>query len=136
MNPNIAAISVLQHAMDAANLRQQVYANNIANAQTPGFKSSNVEFQSLLSQALLTPGQASNPASTSAVGQTPTLNWAAGVAVQPQVVTDTQTKISNNGNNVNIDAQMAQLAENQVYYNTLLQATQMQLAQFQTAITG
>ncbi len=134
MNQDVAAIAILQNALKAANLRQQVYANNIANAQTPGFHSSNVQFQSLLTQALLGPtgGAPTSPGSTPFSG----FNWSAGIAVQPRVVTNNQTEIANNGNNVNIDAQMARLAENQVYYNTLVQDVQSHLTRLQTAITG
>lgn len=134
MNQDVAAIAILQNALKAANLRQQVYANNIANAQTPGFHSSNVQFQSLLTQALLGPtGGAPTPSGSTSFSD---FNWSAGVAVQPRVVTNNQTEIANNGNNVNIDAQMARLAENQVYYNTLVQDVQSHLTRLQTAITG
>lgn len=42
----------LAKTLDAAALRQRVIADNIANADTPGFKKATVEFEALLRQAL------------------------------------------------------------------------------------
>ncbi len=42
----------LEKAMDAASLRGQVIASNITNANTPGYESMRVEFESDLSQAM------------------------------------------------------------------------------------
>ena len=42
----------LEKGLDAAWTRNQVIANNIANADTPGFKSSKVEFESIFQSAL------------------------------------------------------------------------------------
>ena len=41
----------IEKAMQGSLLRQQVLANNLANANTPGFKRSDVDFQSALAQA-------------------------------------------------------------------------------------
>ena len=42
----------IKKGLDAGALRQRVIANNIANVNTPGFKKSAVEFESLLKAAL------------------------------------------------------------------------------------
>ena len=41
----------LERAMSGAQMRQQVLANNLANANTPGFKRSDVDFHSALAAA-------------------------------------------------------------------------------------
>ena len=41
------SISVLEKGLDASWLRSQVIANNIANVETVGFKTSSVEFESV-----------------------------------------------------------------------------------------
>ena len=38
--------TILERAMSGSELRQSVLANNLANANTPGFKRSDVDFQS------------------------------------------------------------------------------------------
>ena len=45
-------INVLDKAADAAWLRNEVISNNIANADTPGYKRQDVDFESQLSKAL------------------------------------------------------------------------------------
>ena len=45
-------INVLDKAADAAWLRNEVISNNIANADTPGYKRQDVDFEAQLSKAL------------------------------------------------------------------------------------
>lgn len=127
-------------AIAASQLRQQVYANNIANANTPGYKEQNVQFESLLQNVLAAAG---NPVG----GGTSALSMAAdsgldlsgvtpGTYVSPVVTTDTSTASSNNGNNVDVNAQMSALAENQISYSALIQDLNDQYSMLQTAITG
>lgn len=53
------AISVLAFAVDGLAQRQQVIASNIANASTPNFRGSEVNFESSLRRALADGGAAS-----------------------------------------------------------------------------
>lgn len=46
------SIDLLQKGMDAAWLRNEVVTNNIANAETPNFKSSSVAFETMFKKAL------------------------------------------------------------------------------------
>ena len=46
------SIDLLQKGMDAAWLRNEVITNNIANAETPNFKSSSVAFETMFKKAL------------------------------------------------------------------------------------
>lgn len=129
MGSDSTTFSVLQNALYASNLQQQVYANNIANADTPGYKRQDVDFESLLSQAM-------NDQSNSAI-PTPTTPGAESsiASVQPVVYTDTSGSVDNTGNNVDINAEMSRLAENQIRYNALIQDVQDRLSRMQTAIT-
>ena len=45
-------VDLLQRSMDTSLLRQNVIANNLANANTPNFKRSVVNFESRLAYAL------------------------------------------------------------------------------------
>jgi flagellar basal-body rod protein FlgB len=124
---------MLQHALDAANLRQRVYANNIANIDTPGYKREDVQFESVLSRYL---AEAVDQPLSSPSG-TADLAWQRAAAVEPAVVVDPAgTQIENNGNNVDVDAEMARLAENQIRYNALIQEVQTRLSRWRTAING
>lgn len=125
---------LLKNALDAATLRQQVYANNIANSNTPHYKRQDVVFESHLQKALNGPptakmGERHIPLNGSLQGQSiPN--------VVPQVVTDTTSTIDNNGNNVDTTNEMVRLAENQVKYDTLVQDVTNRLQRLRTAIQG
>ena len=91
----------LQRAISGSALRQQVLANNLANAETPGFQRSDVDFHSTLSQAMKT-GSAAAIESTS---------------FSPQ--TDPQT-LRADGNGVDIDVESANMAKNGLEYEALI----------------
>ncbi|WP_067931412.1 flagellar basal body rod protein FlgB [Alicyclobacillus kakegawensis] len=126
MTLDTGTFQLLQNALAASNLRQSVYANNIANVDTPGYKRQDVSFESMLQQQL---------ASTDGSGlTTDELNQL--VSVQPQVVTDTSTAVQNNGNNVDVDAEMSELAANQIRYNALVQDVDLRILRLREAIQG
>lgn len=132
-------MSSLSSALQAAELRQQVYANNIANANTPGFKAQDVTFESLLQSKLAAQGNGSaSGAGVSMVANSPQdLGGSLSVgSVKPIVQTVTNTSMTSNGNNVNLDAQMSALAKNQISYGALVQELNNQFTMLQTAITA
>lgn len=49
---NTTVDRVLERALDAAALRQQLLTNNIANVNTPGYKRSDIDFNASLRQAM------------------------------------------------------------------------------------
>ena len=49
---NLNNISLLHSALNASSLRQQTISNNIANAETPGYKAKKVVFEDILKQHL------------------------------------------------------------------------------------
>jgi flagellar basal-body rod protein FlgB len=108
---------VVQRGLQGSALRQQVLANNLANANTAGFKRSDVDFQSSLASALGTgdPEQAVQ-----------------GLAFAPQ--TDTTTAMTADGNNVDTDTEMADLTQNAVEYETLAAVEQQRFATIKTAL--
>ncbi len=135
MSSDASTFQLLQSALMATNLRQQVYAANIANAQTPGYKRQDVSFETTLQNALSAPeatlGERFIPIY---IPNQP--NWQAISEVQPKIVTSNNTMIENNGNNVDIDAEMADLATNQIRFNALVQDVQARISRLRTAING
>lgn len=102
---------MLRNALDASSMRQDAISNNIANVNTPGYKAQKVEFENLLDQAM------------SGNGMQRTHDRHFGVAglngVQPQTVRREGTSIRDDGNNVDVDLEMSELAANNIYYNAL-----------------
>lgn len=117
--------NALEKGLDASWLRGQVIANNIANVQTVGFKTSSVEFESIFQDALDDAGYTADKDlnSISSLGN-----------VEPIVTQDTDTSMRSDGNNVDIEAENASLAKNTIYYNTLLQKLNSELEKINTAI--
>ena len=46
------ALGIHQHALEARVKRAEVLANNLANADTPGFKARDVDFKAMMQQAM------------------------------------------------------------------------------------
>lgn len=116
------ALTVLEKGLDASSLRQRVLVNNVANIDTPGFKRSDVDFQVALDVAL---GKKSNLSLKTTLHRH--INGSAADGNQSSVVTDQSTSIRNDSNNVDIDREMANVAENGLYYSGLTRAISSQL---------
>ncbi|WP_404330218.1 flagellar basal body rod protein FlgB [Mesobacillus maritimus] len=104
----------LEQALSAATLKQKVIASNIANVDTPNYKSKSVDFQATLQQAL------ENQSVTSYKTNEKHLPFSSEhSAFNPKINTNNETKFKPNGNNVDMDYEMAQLAKNQLWYNAV-----------------
>ncbi|MBA9086138.1 flagellar basal-body rod protein FlgB [Fontibacillus solani] len=121
----------LETALQAANIRQGVLANNIANEDTPYFKRSSVSFESLLQSEM----DGSKP--TLRGRRTDTRHFVIGPSSgvpEPVVTTDQTTAMNNNLNNVDIDSEMTRLAENQLRYNSYIEQINYQIKMKRTAV--
>lgn len=115
-------IQMLSSALNASALRNRTILNNVANIDTPRFKSQQVVFEEELKKAL-------QQRTSDFVGKrTHRLHIPIGGVAQssyplPTVSTNTSTFVQNNGNNVDLEFEMAQLAQNSLWYNALVQQT-------------
>lgn len=128
---NTPSINLMERTLDASSLRQKVLSNNIANIDTVNFKRSDVSFADTLQDVLQgnkLQGRTTNerhiPIGTTDVAD-----------VQPQVVTDNSTSLRNDGNNVDIDAEMSNLASNQILYDAVTQQLNMTFGIMRYAIS-
>jgi flagellar basal-body rod protein FlgB len=122
-------IKVLEKSLDASSLRQKVISNNVANVDTPNFKRSDVDFGKVLGQALGVSGDELPLKLTSPLHlQKTELSTGSGV------VQDTSTTLRTDGNNVDIEREMTNVAENGIYYNSVTQAITSQLAHLRMVI--
>jgi flagellar basal-body rod protein FlgB len=124
-------LQVLHKALDASWLRQQVIANNIANVETPGYKRWEVSFEKQLQRALAE-GENLSLARTHPAhfGRAPSLG-----DVQPQVYQVLDSSYRNDGNNVDIDAEMAKQTANYLNYNLLTRLVTGHLEMLRIAVT-
>lgn len=121
----------LEAALTGLATRQRVVADNVANVDTPGFKASRVEFERLLRDALGRRGEFRLLSVPNAVQVAP----ARPRDVTPRIVQSTDTTRRVDGNNVDIDQQMVELAETNLSYNALLQVSSSRLQLLRTVIT-
>lgn len=108
--------TLLEKALDAAALRQQVISNNIANVNTQGYDSQRVVFESHLKEVMaLENGEEDgwNVAST-AVDPEFRLNSSGGYDAK-----SLQPTVESQGGPMDINQEMGNLAKNQIMYNAL-----------------
>lgn len=105
--------ALVKKALDVSSLRQRTISSNIANINTPGFKVNKVEFEEYLKKE------------TDRVSMKKTDNQHYGVGedgdIQATIEKRKGTYLNENGNNVDVDIEMAELAANEIYYSTLIQ---------------
>ena len=113
---------VISGALDGLAARHRVYANNIANLETPGFQPSEVPFETQLRR--MRDEMAANPAMPIP---------AHVLALDP--VPDDQQADRVDGNGVQADRQVTQLAESTLTYEALTQAARMRGALRRSVVT-
>ena len=130
-------IDMLHRAMGASSARQSVIANNIANADVPNFKRSDVNFESELKRAVQTEKQRpilmldrTHPDHIS--------NWQPRnyQDVEVRRVLDYATTAKNNGNNVDPEHEFNLALENQLRYLLLANAANFEFSQVNMVLRG
>ncbi len=97
----------LERYMDLLSARQKLVASNIANADTPGYHTQDLDFQAEL---------------RSAAGAMPQVSDVAGL------------KVKNDGNNVSLDREARLLAENALRFQVASQLMKTQIRAVRSAI--
>ena len=135
MNNFARSVDLLHRAMGAQSVRRAVIADNYANANTPGFKRSVVNFESDLKRALdskkhkpLLELKLTNPK------HIPNHREKDYRDVQIRRVLDYTTTYGNNGNNVDPEVEVAAALNNQMIYSLLTKSMNFQFNQLNTAL--
>ena len=115
-------VDILHRAMDVNVLRRNVTANNIANADTPNFKRTFVNYEAQLNRALRSEHQRGLPAHLTDERHIPFQRAVDYREVQPRRVLDYLSTSKNNGNNVDVEQEMVSAIENQLLYQTMSRA--------------
>jgi flagellar basal-body rod protein FlgB len=107
-------VDILHFAVDGLTQQQQGIADNLANAETPGFTASDVNFQSSLQQALSSTG-----------------GGTAAVSVTPDPAAP-----ATNGNNVDTGNQLVSAEQNTLQYQATVELLNAQFRLVQGAAGG
>jgi flagellar basal-body rod protein FlgB len=113
-------VDILHRNMDVALLRREVIANNIANADTPNFKRTEVNFESELKRALESEKVEYMPGFKTHEKHMPFYRPVDYRSVKPRRVLDYLSTSQNNGNNVDIEQEMMGAMHNQLNYNLMV----------------
>lgn len=120
-------IHLLEKALTASSVRQKAISHNIANVDTPNYKSKRVQFKNELQKAKLIQAKKTDVRH---------LNFNSTSDMDYLVHTNHETTMRNNGNNVDIEKEMALLAENQIYYNALVERLNGQFSTIKAVARG
>ena len=130
---NTSTLDIGSRALSAASLRHEVLSNNIANVNTPNFERSHVRFEDLLKQEL---GLDRDPLMKVVRTHDRHLPIAFHGKVRPVIEQDAGTNMRLDGNNVDIDIEMAEVAKNQLYYSALATAVGGHISKLKSVITS
>ncbi|OIQ16833.1 MAG: flagellar basal-body rod protein FlgB [Bacteriovorax sp. MedPE-SWde] len=107
-------LKALAASLNLRQIRQEILSANIANADTPGYKTKRVDFESALQRALDVDGNMGMMTSDSKhfdVGSGAFDN------LQPEIYDDPNGVVSEDGNTVDRDAELAKMAENRILFD-------------------
>ncbi|WP_050614771.1 flagellar basal body rod protein FlgB [Bacillus testis] len=121
-------IAHLENALNYASTKQKVISDNLANADTPNFKAKSVSFKKMLDtemDSFSTNKSDARHFDLSNDGQS-----------MPGVYVKGNISYNNNGNSVDADKEMSDMAENQIYYNALIDRMNGKLKSLENVIRG
>lgn len=117
-------INVLDKSADASWKRNEVISNNIANVDTPGYKRKDVQFETYLMSALVGGNSLDKRVAEANLK-----------SLDASVYTDNANlSYRLDGNNVDIDTESANLAENQIRYYTLVDSMSQEFNRLKFAL--
>ncbi|PLX66753.1 MAG: flagellar basal body rod protein FlgB [Denitrovibrio sp.] len=125
-------INSLAAGLDTASVKNGVIAKNIANVDTPGFKAMDLKFNTVMKEAL-GEGKKLPLAITNEKHLPPATR-----TVDPSsfIYQQNNPSVRNDGNDVNIDYEMTQMAENTIRYNMISDITGSKFTKLKSIFSG
>lgn len=117
-------INVLDKAADASWTRNDVLANNIANADTPGYKRKDVQFETYLSNAVAGTDSLDATVASLDMNELNASTYTENVGLSYRM----------DGNNVDITTENVELAKNQIKYYTLMNSINQEFSRLKMAL--
>ncbi len=121
----------LERSMDASVLRGQLISHNIANVNTPNYKRLDIDFASVLEEAM--------PSVTTELART-NFRHLTGINrvenVPFRIVQENKTSSREDGNNVDVEFEMTQVTENTLHFQAVAQSWKQQMSRLKMAIEG
>lgn len=128
MNLFSNTITSLEKAISQSTAKQRIISNNIANVDTPNYKAQDVRFETTLTNEM----QKLQAKKTSSKH----IEFGGSDSSGYRIVTKNNTNYNHNGNNVDIDQEMTEMAKNQIQYNALIERLSGKFNSLKTVIKG
>ena len=122
-------LDILHRTMDVAVFRRAVIADNLANADTPNFKRSVINFESQLKRALDSENVGTVSQAVTHERHIPFRRTMDYRDVGPRRILDYLSTADNNGNNVDAETEAMAAMQNQLTYDLLTRVVSNQFAQ-------
>ncbi len=107
--------TVLEKGLDAYSDRAKALANNIANVNTPHYKRQDIQFEEILEEALSENSPKIEGVKTDKnhmkINKIPDIE-----TMKHNIVTEEETFMRNDGNNVDIEREQSEFAKNNIRY--------------------
>lgn len=133
MDVNDKTLNALTTALNFREMRQKLITSNVANANTPGFKAKQLDFEAALARALDVDG---NMAMNVTDGRHHNVGSGGFNNLEPEIYDAPNGVVSENGNTVDVEAEMAQMAENKLMYDALVQLINKKMGIMKYAINS
>lgn len=127
-------MDIVEKGLDVSLLRREVISDNIANADTPGFKRSEVSFESELERALISEQDPEFPTYMTDSKHISFNDFTDYQTVSPNITVDYDTSYRNDGSGVDIDQEMIYASKNSLHYNSMIEVYSRNIKILDTAI--
>ena len=131
MNVNDKTLKALASAIKFREMRQEIISSNVANSETPGYKAKRLDFESALARALDVDGEMGMKAEN---GQHYDVGSGGFDNLQPELINDPNGIVSEDGNTVDREAEMAKMTENKIMYDALVQLVNKKMGLMKYAV--
>lgn len=124
MDVNDKTLKALATSLNFRQLRQELLTSNVANAETPGYRAKRLDFEDALARAIDL-----DETQTLAITNGRHFNVGGGGFnnLRPEIYEEANGIVSDDGNNVDREQEMAQMAENEVLYNASVELLRKKL---------
>ena len=127
MSKSAETYNLIKSGLDAASTRSKVISNNIANINTAGYKRYNVSFEENLKGNIDSLDMKTTDSKHMALG-----NSEGNITINQ----DNSTSMRADGNNVDIDNEMTNMAANNLMYNAMITEMNTRFAMQKYVVEG
>lgn len=133
LNKIMGKTAFLEKALDASWMKNETITNNMANVNTPGYKRQDVRFEDILTEMSDLPMQETGSGNKKFL---PVSSRAMMNSIQPSITVDNNTRTRKDGNNIDADVEMAEMAKNTIKFDGLVQIISSEFNKLKSAISG